>query len=272
MPSSILDPDAQAGAASLRTRYHTHSETRNTSTDEQLDGESFRLSGWSSGPSGPTQNLPLTDAPEGHLDSDALVDMVVRRASARQPEAVSEPTTTDSSQTLGQNGPTTIQALVNGQGRVRSKTISSIPQSPGSFVKLAQDKLPPLESDSSSTITVRAPPTTAGSHHDITILAPEPSSLETNRQPLHHPSTSQSSPDYTPEALATRRAPSPPGRVKSAPVRPEEPSEQAIRPNPGRTQSDTVVRSSPTKAKLDKANDVRKRIEELEAKMRGDAK
>ena len=266
MPPSVPDPDTAAGAASLWMRYHARSETRNRSTDEQLDGESFRLSGRPS-----KSSRPPAGVPENNLDSDAEVDMVVRKASSQHPEAAAESARTSSLQSLCQNGPTTIQALVYGQGRARSQTISSIPQSPSSFVKLTQDKLLRMESDSSSTITEKASFTTPGSHHDIVNLTPS-SSLTASRQPLHRPSTSQPSPDSAFEKSTTRQAPSPPGRVKSAPARREEPSEQGTRPNAGRSQSDTTVRLSPTKAGPDRASDVRKRIEELEAKMRGDAK
>lgn len=248
-------------------RYHAHSETCNHSTDEQLDGESFRLSRRLSGPPGPTASSPLTRVLGDHLDSDPEVDTVVRKASSQHPEMGTGSTRTESSQRFVPNGPTTIQALVYGQGRARSKTISSIPQSSSSFVKLAQDKLLRMDSESSSTITARGLSTTPGSHHGIANLTPSPS-LTVGRQP----SASQPSLDPTPEELKMRQPPSPPGRVKSAPVRHEEPPEQGTRPNAWRSQSDTAVRSSPTKAGADKANDVRKRIEELEAKMRGSAK
>ena len=251
-------------------RYQIHSETRNHSTDEQLDGESFRLSGRPSGPSGPTASSPLTRVPEDRLDSDGEVDMVVRKASSQHPGIAVEFSRTDSSQSLSQNGPTTLQVLIHDRGRARSKTISSIPQSPSSFAKLAQDKLFRMESDSSSTITGRPLSPTPGSHRDITNLTP--SSSTTSREPLHNPSTSQPSSDPTPENLTTKTVPNPPGRIKSAPARREEPPEQGTRPNAGRSRSDTAIGSSPIKAQPDKANDVRKRIEELEAKMRGGAK
>jgi len=264
MPPSFPDPDAATGATSLQARYHAPSETRNYSTDEQLDGESFRLSGWPSGSLGPATSSRLTGVPEDRLDSDAEVDMVVRKASSRHPEVAAEFVSTDSSQSLSKNGPSTIQALVRGQSRARSKTTSSIPQDSSSFAKLAQDKLLRMESDSSSTIPRRPWSTTPGSHHDITNLTPS-SSLTAS----HQPSTSQPSPDSTPERLTTGREPSPPGRVKSAPVRREEPLEQSARPNAWRSQSDTAAQLSPSKAGTDKVNDVRKRVGELEAKMRG---
>jgi len=259
-----------AGAASLWTRYHGYPETRNHSTDEQLGGGSFRLSRPSSGPQGPSVSSPLTGVPGDHVDSDAEVDMVVRKASSHHPEAATESVRTESSQSSAHNGPTTIQALVYDPARARSKTISTIPQSSSSFVKLAQDKLLRMGSDS-FTINGMATSMTAGSHHDIATLTPS-SSLTASRRTLHHPSTSQPSSDFESKEFTAMQAPSTPGRVQSAPVRREEPPDQGIRPNPERSQSDTAVRSSPAKAGPDKLSDVRKRIEELEAKMRGDTK
>ena len=270
-PPLIPDPDVGAGATSLRTRYYAHSETRNHSTDEQLDGESFRLSRRPSGPPGPTMSSSLTGVPEGPPGSDPEVDMVVRKASHQRPEAATKSARTDSSQSFTPNGPTTIQTLVYGQGRARSKTISSIQQSPNSFAKLAQDELLRMESGSSSTVTAMASTTNQDSRYDIANLTPSPS-LTASRQPLDHPSNSQYSPDPSPEELTTSQPPSHPGRAKSAPVRHEEPLEQGTRPNAGRSQSETAVKKSPTNAGADKANDVRKRIQELEAKMRVDAK
>ena len=260
-----------AGVTSLRERYHAPSETRNYSTGEQLDGESFRLSGWPSRTSGFATSSRLTGVSEDRLDSDAEVDMVVRKASSQHPEVTTEFVSTDGSQSFRKGGPSTIQAFVHGRTRTRSKTTSSIPRSSSSFAKLAQDKLLRLEADSSSTITRRPSSTAPGSHHDIANLTPS-SSLTDSCQPLHHPSISQPSPDSAPEELTTGRTPSPPGRVKSAPGRREEPSEQGTRPNTWRSQSDTAAGLSPTKAGSDKASDVRKRIDELEAKMRGGAK
>ena len=259
------------GGTSLRTRYHAHPGTRNCSTDEQLDGESFRLSGRHSGAPGPAALSPLTGVPVGHLDPDAEVDMVIRKASLQHPETATESIRTGGSQSLSQSGPTTIQALVYGQGRARSKTTSSIPQSPSSFVKLARDKLLRMESDPSPAITGMASATTLGSHHDITNSTPS-STLTASRQSLYHSSISQSFLDSTPEELTTKQGPSTPERTKSAPVRRDEPPEQDTRPNAGRSQSDTVVGSSPTKAGADKLSEVRKRIDEFEAKMRGGAK
>ena len=271
MPPTFSDPDAAAGATSLRERYHAPSETRNYSTDEQLDGESFRLSGWPSGSSGSATPSRLTGVREDRLDSDAEVDMVVRKASSQRPEVSAELVSTGSSQSLRKGGPSTIRALVHGQSRVRSKTTSSIPQTSSSFAKLAQDRLLRMESDSSSTITRKPSFTTPASHHDTANLTPS-SSFTASCKPLHHPSTSQPSPDSTPEELATVCAPSPPGRVMSAPVRREESSQQGTRPNAWRSQSDTAAGLSPTKVGSNKANDVRKRIDELEAKMRGNTK
>lgn len=268
---SHVDPDTVTGAASLWTRYHAYPEARNHSTDEQLDGESFRLSKRPSGSQGPSIFSPLAGVSGDHVDSDAEVDMVVRKASSQHPEATAESVRTDTSQGSTHNGPTTIQALVHDPGRARSKTISSIPQSPNSFVTLARDKLLRMESDSSFTISGIATSTTAGSRHDVTTLTPT-SSLTASRRSLHHPSTSQPSSDFTSKEPTTMPVPSTPGRVQSAPVRREEPPDQVIWPNPERSQSDTAIRSSPTKAGPDKLSDVRKRIEELEAKMRGDTK
>jgi len=269
LPPSFLDPDAAAGATSLRARYDAPPEVRNYSTDEQLDGESFMLSGWPSGSSVPATSSRLTGVAEDHLDSDAEVDMVVRKASSQHPEAAAEFVSTDNSQSLGQDGPSTIQAPAHGQSRVRSKTTSSIPQTPSSFAKLAQGKLRRMESDSSPTITRRPSSTTPGSHYDIANLTPS-SSLTVSRQPLHHPRISQPASDSTPEKPTTGQVPSSPGRVNSAPVRREEPLEHGTRPNAWRSQSDTAAGLSPTKGGTDKASDVRKRIDELEAKMRGD--
>ena len=269
MPPSLVDSDAVAGAASLRTRYHTYPEARNHSTDEQLDGESFRFSRRPSGSSGLSASSPSTGIPGDHVDSDVEVDMIVRKASAQYPEAATESVRTDSSQNLSQNGPTTIEALVFDPGRARSKTISSIPQTPSSFAKLAQNKLLRIETGSSFAIKEMSP--THGSHRDIATLTPS-SSLTASRQSLHHPSTSQPSSDSTPKELTTPQAPSTPGRVQSAPVQREGLPDQGVRPSAGRSQSDAAVRSSPTKAGPDKPSDVRKRVEELEAKMRGDTK
>ena len=252
-------------------RYHAGLDTRNHSTDEQLDGESFRFLRRPSGSSGPTAPSTLTKVPDDYVDSDAEVDMVVRKASSQHPGATAEPVRTDSSHAPSQNGPTTAQALTYDQGRARSKTISSIPQSPSSFVKLAQDRLLRMESDSHFAINETTSSATHGSHHNIANLTPS-SSLIVNRQSLHHPSTSQPSLDSISENLTVRQTPSTPGRVQSAPVRHEEPPEEGIRPNAGRSQSDTAIRSSPTKAGPDKLSDVRKRIGELEAKMRGGTK
>lgn len=269
-PPFHVDPDAVAGATSLRTRY-AHLEVRNHSTDEQLDGESFRLSRRPSGSQDPSVSLPPAGVPGDHVDSDAEVDMIVRKASSQHPEVTVESVRTVNSQRPTHNGLTSIQALVHNPGRARSKTISSIPQSPSSFAKLAQDKLLRMESNSSFTVDGMTTPTTAGSHHDIATLTPS-SSLTASHQSLHHPSTSQPSSDFTPKEPATIQALSTPGRIQSAPVRRDEPPDQDIRPNPGRSQSDTTVRSSPARAGPDKLSDVRKRIEELEAKMRGDRK
>lgn len=270
-PPFHVDPNTVAGATSLRTRYHAHPEVRNHSTDEQLDGESFRLSRRSSGSRGPGVSLPPARVPGDHVDSDTEVDMIVRKASSQHPEVTAESARTDNSQCPTHNGPTGIQALVHNPGRMRSKTISSIPQSPSSFAKLAQDKLLRMESNSSFNVDGMATPTTAGSHREIATLTPS-SSLMASRQSLDHLSTSQPSSDFTPKEPATMQALSTPGRVQSAPVRRDEPPDQGIRPNPGRSQSDTTIRSSPAKAGPDKLSDVRKRIEELEAKMRGDKK
>lgn len=269
MPPSFLDPDAAAGATSLRARHHAPPETRNHSTDEQLDGESFTLSGWPSEPSGPATSSTLTEVTEARLDSDAEIDIVVRKASSQRPEAAAEFVSMDSSQSLSKDSPSAIQALVRVQSRVRSKTTSSIPQTPSSFAKLAQGKLRRMESDSSPTINQR-PFTTPGSHHDIANLTPS-SSFTAGRRPLHHPSTSQPPPDPAPEELTTGQVPGPPGRASSAPGRREEPLEYDTRPNAWRSQSDTAGGLSTTKGGTDKASDVRKRIDELEAKMRGNA-
>jgi len=269
IPPSFQDPDTAAGATSLRTRYHAPPETRNYSTHEQLDGESFTLSGWPSVSSGPATSSCLTGVTEDRLDSDAEIDMVVRKASSQHPEAAAEFASTDSSQSLSKDGPPTIQALARGQSRVRSKTTSSIPQTASSFAKLAQGKLRRMESDSSSTITQK-PSTTPGSHHDIANLTPS-SSLTADRQPLHHLSISQPPSDSTLEKPTTGQVPSPRGRVSSVPVRHEEPLEHGTRPNAWRSQSDTAAGLSPTKGGTDKASDVRKRIDELEAKLRGNA-
>jgi len=252
-------------------RYHAGLETRNHSTDEQLDGESFRFLRRPSGSSGPTASSTLTGVRDDHVDSDAEVDMVVRKASSQQPGAAAEPVRTESSQAPGQNDPITTRTLTYDQGRARSKTMSSIPQSSSSFVKLAQDRLLRMESDSHFSIDGTASSTTHGSHHDIANLTPS-SSLTVSRRSLYHPSTPQPSLNSTPEKLTARQTPSTPGRVQSAPDRREEPPEESIRPNSGRSQSDTAVRLSPTKAGPDKLSDVRKRIEELEAKTRGGAK
>ena len=268
-PPSLADPDAAAGAASLRTRYNAHPETRNHSTDEQLDGESFRLPRPSSGPSGLRTSLP-TSTPGDHADSDAEIDIVVRKASSKHPEAVAKSVRTDGSQSSMQNGPTT-QPLVSDPGRARSRTISSIPQNSSSFIKPTQDKHLRMESDSSFSIDRVVSSTTPGSHHDITTLSPS-SSLTANRRPLHHPNTSQPSPDSTSKEPITVQAPNTPGRVQSAPVRCEEPPDQDIRPNPGRSRSETTVGSSLTRPGPGEPSDVRKRIEELEAKMRGGTK
>ena len=266
---SLVDPDAVAGAASLRTRYHGYPETRNHSTDEQLDGESFAPLRRPSGSSGLGISSPLTRVPEDHVDSDAEVDVIVRKASSQHPGAAAESVRTGSSQS--ENGPATVRALACDPGRARSKTISSIPQNSGSFVKLAQSKLLRMESDSSFSIDGMASSTIPDSRHDAATLTPS-SSLTTSRHSLHRPGTSHPSLDCTPEEPTTGQAPITPGRVQSAPVQRKEPPEQDIRPGAGRSQSDTAVRSSPTKAGPDKLNDVRKRIEELEAKMRGDTK
>lgn len=267
-PPSIVDAGAVAGATSLRERYHTRLETRNHSTNEQLNGESFRLSRRVSGSSGPTTCSSLLRGRSDQVDSDAEVDIVVQKASSQHYRSTSESTRADSSQGFRQNNQTTAQALVNDQTRGRSKTISSIPQNPSSFVKLAQDKLLRMESDPS--FTIMALPSAPGSRNDMANLTPSPS-ITTSRQSLHYPSTSQPSSSPTPEEPATRQALDTVGRVQSAPILREQPVEQSIPPNAGRSQSDTAVRSSPTKAGSDKPSDVRKRIEELEAKMRGGA-
>lgn len=264
-PPSIVDPGAVAGATSLRERYNVQLETRNHSTDEQLDGESFRLS---RRPSGPTTRSSLTTVRSDYVDSDTEVDTVVRKASSQHHGAAPESIRTDLPQGLNQNDQN-VRALARGQTRGRSKTISSIPQNPSSFVKLAQDKLLRMESDSS--FATMAPSSTLGSHNEIANLTPSPS-IGLDRQSLRHPSTSQPSSDSTPGEPATRQAFNTAGRVQSAPVRREQPTEQGVRPNAERSQSDTAVRSSPTKAGSDKPSDVRKRIEELEAKMRGGGK
>lgn len=263
-PPSIVDPNATVGAGSLRSRYHP--ETRNDSTDEQLDGESFKLLRQSSGSS-----VPATSVRSHHADSDGEVDMMIRKASSQHPEVIVESVGTDSSQNINQNSRASIQNLVYGQRRVRSKTISRIPQSPSSFAKLAQDKLLRMESDSSFAVAELALSPTPGPTNSIADLT-GCSGITTSRQPMCHPSISQPSSGSVTEELATGQALSTAGRVQSAPVRREEPPEQGIRPNVGRSQSDATLRPSLTKTGSDKSNDVRKRIEELEAKMRGGPK
>ena len=266
-PQSSVDPDAVARAESLRTRYHAHPETRNYSTDVQLDGESFRLKR-PSGTSRPTPPAPQTGDRFDPVDSDAEVDMVVRKASSQHPKAIAESVRTDSSQSLNPSSQATIHALVYGQGRARSKTISSIPQSPSSFVKLTQDKLLRMESDSSLPISGMASSSVLSSHHNVSNLTPSPS-ITPSRHSLRYPSVSQLHSDPIPEQLTTSQVPSSVGRVQSAPARREEPAEQRIRPDTKRSQSDMVIRSSPTKVGSGRPSDVRKRIEELEEKMRG---
>ena len=265
-PPSAVDPDAVAGATSLRARCHTQLETGNQSIDEQLDGESFRFSRRPFVSSIPSTRSSLTRVHPDHLDSDAEVDTVVRKASSHHHEVASESVSACDPQSLQRNDPTPIQTLVHGQTRGRSKTISSIPQNPSSFAKLAQDKLLRMESDSS--LTVAAPFPTHGSYYCIADLTPSPSTT-TSRQPLHHPSTSRPPSSSASEEPAKMQTLDPAVRVQSAPVRPEPLIEQDFRPHAGRSQSDTAVRSSPAKAGSDKPSDVRKRIEELEAKMRG---
>jgi hypothetical protein len=269
-PPSIVDPDAVAGATSLRARYHVRRKTRNHSTDEQFDGESFRLSRRPSGSSGLTMGSALAVVPSDYVDSDAEVEVVVRKASSKYREVAlaSESTRTESSQILHQNNQTTIQTPAHGQSRGRSKTISSIPQNPSSFVKLARDKLLRMESDPS--FAMMASSSAPGSHDDMANLTPSPH-ITTSGKPLYLPCTSLSSSGSTPGELMME-GPETAGRVQSAPVRYEQPSEQGIRPNAERSQSDTAVRPSPKKAGSDKPSDVRKRIEDLEAKMRGGAK
>ena len=269
-PPSTVEPDATAGAASLRTRYHAHPGTRNYSTDEQLDGESFRLLKQSSGDSGHATSSPLAKACPDHVDSDGEVDMVVRKASSQHPEVVTQPVRTESSRSLKQNSQASIQALVYGQGRVRSKTISTIPQSPSSFAKSAQDKLLRMESDSSFTITRMTPSSNFGPPDNTLNLSP--SSGTENSQSTNHPSASPPSFGSISEESATGRVPSTAGRVQSAPARCEEPLLQDVRPSAGRSQSYTGLGSSPVKTGSDKPSDVRKRIEELEARARNDAK
>ena len=270
IPPSFLDPNAAAGATSLRARYHAPPGTRNYSTDEQLDGESFALSGWPSGSSGSATSSRLTGVIEDRPGSDAEVDMMVRKASFQHPEAAAEFVSTDNSQNFSKDGPSPIQALVHGQSRARSKTTSSIPQAPNSFVKLAQGKPRHTESGSSSTIIRRPSCTTPGSHHDIANLTPS-SSLTPGRQSLHHPSKSHPFSDSTSDKPTTGQVQSSPARVNSAPVRSEVPLEHGTRPNARRSQSDAAAGLSPTNGGTDKASDVRKRIYELEAKMRGSA-
>lgn len=264
-PPSITDPNLVVGATSLRARYNVQLENRNDSTDEQLDGESFRLSRRPSGSSDPTTCSPLTRIRSDQIDSDAEVDVVVRKASSQHREVPSESIRMDGSQHHHQNIQTTIQAPAQDKTRGRSKTIASIPQNPNSFVKLAQEKLLRMESNSSFSIT--APSSISGCRNDSVNLTSSPS-ITTNHQPYVN---SQSSPGSIPEELVMMQALGTAGRVQSAPVRREKPIEQSIRPDAQRSQSDTVVMSSPTKAGSDKSNDVRKRIEELEAKMRGGA-
>lgn len=246
-----------AGATSLQARYHVQPGTRNHSTDEQLDGGSFRLSRRPSGSSRPITSPSLTRVRSDHVDSDPEVDTVVRKASLQHHEVATEPVRMDSSQSLHQTHQTTTQAAAHGQTRGRSKTISSIPQNPSSFVKLARDKLLRMESDPSP--ATMALSLTPGSHNDTVNLTPSPSIK----------SIPQNSSSSTLEDSTMRQAPDTAERVQSAPVRRERPAEQDIRPNAGRSQSDTAVMPSPTKAGSDKPSDVRKRIEELEAKMRG---
>jgi hypothetical protein len=269
-PPPTTDPDAAAGATSLRARYHTRLETRNNSTDEQLDGESFRLSARPSRCSDPTTFHLQSTVHSGQVDSDGVVDMVVRKASSQHREVAAESAGMDGLQSCNDKNGTITQALANSQGRARSKTISSIPQSPSSFAKSTQDKLLHTELGSSFTITGTEPPSAPTSHHDIANFTPSPTTA-TNHQPSHPLNISQFHSNDTSE-LTTRQALSVTGRVQSAPVRREEPPDQDIRPNTGRSQSDTAVRSSPTKTTLDGPSDVRKRIEELEAKMKGSAK
>jgi hypothetical protein len=197
-PPSIVDPNAAAGADSLRSRYH--SETRNDSTDEQLDGESFKLLRQSSGSSGPG-----TSVRSHHADSDGEVDMMVRKASSQHPEVVAESVGTGSSQNINQNSRTSIQNLVYGQRRVRSKTISRIPQSPSSFAKLAQDKLLRMESDSSFAIAEAALSPTPGETNGVANLT-ACSSITTSLQPMYHPSISQPSSGSVTEELVTGQA------------------------------------------------------------------
>jgi len=269
-PPSPADPDAVAGAASLRTRYNVCSETRNHSTDEQLDGESFRPLRPPPGSSRLKKSTPPTGTPSDHVDSDVEIDVIVRKASSQYPEAVVESVRTDGSRSPRKNGPAT-KLLVCDPGRPRSRTVSSVPQSPGSFVKLAQDKLLRVESDSSFSVNGTVSSMIPGSRHGVTTLTPS-SSLTVSSQPLHHPSTSQPSSDSTSKESITMQVPSTPGRVQSAPVRREESPDHDVRPNAGRSRSETTVRSSPTKRGPEKLSDVRKRIEELEAKMRGNRK
>lgn len=264
-----MDPDATAGATSLLARYHAQLGTRNYSTSEQLDGESFRLSKRHSGSSDPTTCSSLTRSPPDHVDSDAEVDILVQKASFQHRGATSESIGTCSSQSCHQNNQTTIQTPVRSQTRRRSKTTSSIPQNSSSFAKLAQDKLLRMELDPSFAIVASS--STPGSHEDISNLTPSPS-ISTSSQPLHHPSISQPSSSSTPEGPVIGQASETVGRVQSAPARREQSTDQGIRPNAGRSQSDPAVRSSPTKPKSGRPSDVRKRIEELEARMRGGAK
>ena len=269
-PPSVVDPDVVAGATSLRTRYHAQHETRNPSTDEQFDGESFRLSRRPPGSSGPTVCSSLTGPRSDYVDSDAEVEVVVRKASSRHHELAPEPIGTDNSQNFHQTDQNATQTSVHGQTRGRSKTTSSIPQNPSSFVRLARDKLLRMESDPS--FAFMASSSTSGSHNDMANVTPSPR-ITTDGQPFHHSSsTPRSSFSSTPEEMVRIGAPETAGRVQSAPVRREPHSEQDVRPNSERSQSDTAVRSSPRKAGFDRPSDVRKRIEELEAKMRGGAK
>lgn len=263
VPPSVVDLDPVDGAASLRTRYYGHPETRNHSTDEQLDGESFKLSRQSSRSSGPTPSSFPGRANSGQVDSDGEVDMVVRKASSQYHNAIAESTVIGSSQSHSRNN----RVLVNDKRRTRSKTISSIPQSPSSFVKLAQDKLLRMESDSSFAITGVAPSLTSGSHHDVIGTTAFPNTLVDHHRPSLHTSFSRPCPISTSEELLTMQVPSTAERIQTAPVRRKEPLEQGTRPNAGRSHSDTVVNVSP-----DKPSDVRKRIKELEAKMKGDVK
>ena len=191
--------------------------------------------------------------------------MVVRKASSQHHEVVAESAGMDGSQNCNENSGTETQ---NSQGRARSKTVSSIPRSSSSFAKSTQDKFLSTKSGSSFTINGTESPSAPASHHGIVNLTP-PLTNAANNQPSHPLGASQSHSHSKSEEIATKQTLSLTGRVQSAPVQCEESPDQGTRPTTGRSQSDTVVKSSPTKTILGRPSDVRKRIEELEAKMKG---